>query len=70
MKATEHIDLLKIELETCRELLKQAEARLSEANTFMALARTFADEHDKHPWAGSTVYEAGQDLIKAIRELE
>ena len=47
---------------------KENEAVVHKAAAFMRLARTFADAYHAHPWASTTVYEAGQDLIKAVRQ--
>lgn len=46
------------------------ETKLRNAATFTSRARVFADAYHAHPWVSRTVYEAGQDLIKAVREVQ
>ncbi len=57
-------------LMSCIEERKEATRVAVRSSTVTALARRLADEYQKHPWANSAVYDAGQELIEAVRELE
>ena len=57
-----------------RELTALQDARTEDEalvkNTVIIRAKVYAllMLHDKHPWASQKVYEAGMELIKAVRK--